>query len=245
MISQLDRVKYGTITIPYQIIKTGRIKTSEVIVDADTITVRAPFGKDKLEIQRLVLDKASWILKKQKEYKETIPEVAKPSFRENTTLPYLGADYPLRINKKQAEDSIDLVNGIFMVKTKSSTVTPSYIKKLYENWLTKKAQDIFGHKVKSHSKKLGLRVERTDIKNLKNRWGSLTKAGVVNLNLNLLKAPENVIDYIVLHELCHLKIKDHSHHYWDMLHEFMPNYHDKIEWLKVNGDNLLRTLQTK
>jgi predicted metal-dependent hydrolase len=81
MIQQKDKVKYGTTTIPYYIIKTRRIKTSELIVDADTITVRAPFDKDKKEIERLVLDKASWILKKQKEYRETKPEIIKPSFK--------------------------------------------------------------------------------------------------------------------------------------------------------------------
>ncbi|HKG87188.1 MAG TPA: M48 family metallopeptidase [Nitrososphaeraceae archaeon] len=57
--------------------------------------------------------------------------------------------------------------------------------------------------------------------------------------LNLIKAPENIIDYIILHELCHLKIKEHSHHYWDLLHKYMPNYYDKVEWLKVNGNNLI------
>ena len=81
---QQDRVKYGTATIPYCIIKTRRIKTSELIVDADTITVRAP------------LDKASWILKKQR---DTIPEITKPSFKEDSTLPFLGNNYPLTINQ--------------------------------------------------------------------------------------------------------------------------------------------------
>ncbi|HKG87682.1 MAG TPA: M48 family metallopeptidase [Nitrososphaeraceae archaeon] len=108
-----------------------------------------------------------------------------------------------------------------------------------KNWLTDKAQDIFEDKVGKHSKRIGVRVKRIAIKKLRNRWGSLTKNGVVNINLNLVKAPEDVIDYIVLHELCHLKIKEHSHHYWDLLHKYMPNYYDKIEWLKVNGDNLL------
>jgi predicted metal-dependent hydrolase len=93
--------------------------------------------------------------------------------------------------------------------------------------------------VKRHSKKLGLRVKRIGIKNLKNRWGSLTKAGVVNLNLNLMKAPEEVIDYIILHEICHMKIKEHSHHYWELLYKFMPDYNGRIEWLRVNGPNLL------
>ena len=69
--------------------------------------------------------------------------------------------------------------------------------------------------------------------------GKYKKNGVLNLNLNLAKAPEDVIDYIILHELCHLKIKEHSHHYWDQVRKFMPDYHDKIEWLNVNGSNLL------
>ena len=57
-----------------------------------------------------------------------------------------------------------------------------------------------------------------------NRRGSLTKNGVLNLSLNLINAPENVIDYVVLHELCRLKIKEHSNHYWDLLYKYMPNY---------------------
>ena len=73
---------------------------------------------------------------------------------------------------------------------------------------------------------------------LRNRCGSLTKGGIINRNLNLEYPPGDVIDF-VLHELCHLKIKKHSHHYWDTLNRYMPNYHDKIEWLKVNGSNIL------
>jgi predicted metal-dependent hydrolase len=93
--------------------------------------------------------------------------------------------------------------------------------------------------VHKHSKRIGVMVKKIAIKNLKNRWGSLTKNGVLNLNVNLVNAPEDVIDYIILHELCHLKIKEHSHHYSDLVYKFMPNYHDKIEWLNVNGTELL------
>jgi predicted metal-dependent hydrolase len=93
--------------------------------------------------------------------------------------------------------------------------------------------------VRKHSKKLGVRAKGVAIKNLRNRWGSLTKSGAINLNLNLVKAPEDIIDYIILHELCHLKIKEHSHNYWDLVYRFTANYQDKIEWLKANGDNLM------
>ena len=105
--------------------------------------------------------------------------------------------------------------------------------------MIEKSKDVFEVRVEKYTKELGVRVKRIAVKYLRNRWGSLTKSDVINLNLNLIKAPEDVIDYIVLHELCHLKIKEHSHHYWDILHKFMPNYPDEIEWLKVNGSNLL------
>src|SRR5215216_8118855 len=105
MIYQKDRIRYGATTIPYNIIKTGRVKTSEVIVDADTtVTVRTPLEKNKHEIQRIVLDKASWILQKQREYRESLPQLTKLTFKENSTLPYRGKNYPLVIKKKQSEN---------------------------------------------------------------------------------------------------------------------------------------------
>ena len=72
-------------------------------------------------------------------------------------------------------------------------------------------------KVKSYSEKIGIpKPEKISIKKLKNRWGSMGKNGrTINLNVNLLKASEDIIDYIVLHELCHMKIKEHSHHFWN------------------------------
>jgi predicted metal-dependent hydrolase len=235
----VDKIRYGTITIPYSVIKIRRIKTSEVIVDADNITVRAPLKKDKMEIQKIVLNKAKWILKKQKEYRDAIPEVTKPSFKEYTTLPYIGRNYPIKINKKKSENHIDLVDGRFLASMKSRRSSSNILKKLYYEWLRENAEDFFDYRIKEQSKKTGISVKRIVVKNLKNRWGSLANNGVINLNLNLIKAPEDVIDYIILHELCHQKIKEHSYHYWDMLHRFMPDYDDKIEWLKVNGRNLL------
>ena len=74
------------------------------------------------------------------------------------------------------------------------------------------------------------------IKNLRNRWGSLTKNSTININLNLIRAPEVVI---VLHELCRLKVEGHSHRYWDLLTSSCLIIMIKWNWLKVNGNNLL------
>lgn len=242
MIYQKDRVRYGTMTISYDIVKTRRVKTSEVIVEPDlTITVRTPIEKRKAEIQRIVLDKASWIIQKRKELRESIPDLIKPTFKENSTLPYLGKNYRLIIRKdSHSNNELRFANGEFVVTIKSSKNTKKLVSCLYENWLLDNARVILKEKVERWSEELDIDVESINIKNLRKRWGSLAKdKKTINLNLNLLKAPDDVIDYILLHELCHTKIGDHSHHYWDLVRRYMPSYQEKIGWLNANTSILV------
>ena len=105
-------------------------------------------------------------------------------------------------NKKQSAIELQLSNGEFIVTIKSSKNSIRLIKNLYENWLSDNAQIILKDKVEKCCQKTGIKVERICIKNLRKRWGSLTKdKKTINLNVNLLKAPDDVIDYIILHEL--------------------------------------------
>ncbi|HJT49427.1 MAG TPA: M48 family metallopeptidase [Nitrososphaeraceae archaeon] len=154
----------------------------------------------------------------------------------HSTLPYLGRNFPLRIIKNQSEYNTKFTGGEFTIEIKSSKASPTTIKEIYEDWLVERGSK---KKVDEYSKKVGVKVENITIKRLKKRWGSMTKEGSINLNVNLLKAPEDIIDYIILHELCHFKIKAHSHHYWDHVRRYMPNYQEKIEWLKTSGNRLI------
>lgn len=181
--------------------------------------------------------------KKQLEYKkETVIQITGPIYEEGSTLPYLGKNYPLKIvnHQKDKENKFELINEEFLVSLGiNSRASKRKIKALYEEWLMQKARPIFEEKVKQYSTQLAIKPSQIIIKNLKSRWGSATKGHAINLNVNLLKASDNIIDYVVLHELCHLKIKEHSHRFWELIHRFMPNYQDKINWLKVNESGLL------
>lgn len=88
---------------------------------------------------------------------------------------------------------------------------------------------------KQLSKQIGITPTRINIKSLKDRWGSSTSTGEVNLNSNLIKAPRNVIKYVILHELCHFKIKEHSPRFWDLIAQHMSKYEESMEWLEANG----------
>lgn len=110
---------------------------------------------------------------------------------------------------------------------------------LYSDWLKKESIKIFNEKILKHGQSIGFIPRKTRIKDLKNRWGSLLHDGVINLNVNLIKAPEDIIDYIIIHELCHFKIKGHSYHFWNYLKQFEPDYEQKIKWLEKNSISLL------
>lgn len=91
--------------------------------------------------------------------------------------------------------------------------------------------------------KIGVKPSKIVIKKLKDRWGSSTKNGVINLNSALKNAPHNVADYIIVHELCHLIVREHSRRYWMLVHKLMPRYQDQINWLKENSKNILKGMK--
>jgi len=237
--------RYGDLQLEYTLVKSKRRKTSEVIVDENDITLRIPSNKSINDAEKLIDDKIRWIIRKQKEYKERIPQIVKSSYLQGSTLPYLGKNYEIEIlsDRNNQEDRIELQKDKFVVML-SSKINSRYddnnrIKSLYEDWLYDQAKEIFEEKIKYLSKIVDVNPKQIIIKNLKNRWGSATKEGVINLNFNLIKAPDNVIDYVIIHELCHFIIKKHSHHFWNLLKKYVADYKTKIEWLEINGKHLI------
>jgi len=244
---------YGTKRIEYFVFRTRRSKTSEIIVDSDEIVIRVPDSKPDQEIESLLNQKISWILKKQREIQqgERKIEISKPLYTKDSTLPYLGKKHKIQINilelqkegKGVVKNSIVRKNELFLFNIHSAIQEnqdfTNEIRNLYENWLYHKAKIIFKDKVHILSKVIGIKPNKVVIKDLKNRWASITKNNEINLNINLIKAPPEIIDYIIIHELCHFKIKGHSYNFWSLLKRYCPDYPKFIKWLDINGKNLL------
>ncbi len=234
--------QYGNKTIEYILIKSKRRKTCEVIVEKDEITIRAPFDKSLMEVESILNDKIKWISQKQKEIQSEKPEVVKPSFEDDSTLPYLGKNFKLKIIYiiEKTPMKFEFSNDLFYVYlSKRENKISENIRSLYNDWLIAKANQIFQEKVNQFSRIVGINPNRIVIKNLKNRWGSVTKNKTINLNVNLIKAPDDIINYIIIHELCHFKVKGHSYIFWNYLKHFVPDYEQKVEWLRVNSINLI------
>ncbi|HEY5630900.1 MAG TPA: M48 family metallopeptidase, partial [Nitrososphaeraceae archaeon] len=113
------------------------------------------------------------------------------------------------------------------------------IKTIYEEWLFERSTLIFNQFIEKYCALLNVRPKKILIKNLKSRWGSATFKGTINLNVHIIKAPLEVIEYVVLHEMGHLIEKNHSKRFWKIIKYYMDDYQDKRRWLKINGSNIL------
>lgn len=122
---------------------------------------------------------------------------------------------------------------IFKKQLEFNTISQQKIsnKKYSEHFLKRRVQ--------FYATKIGVQPKKIIIKKLKSRWGSSTKKDTINFNKNLLNAPKDVIEYVIVHELCHLMIKNHSFRFWSLLGRFIPLYRKQKLWLEMHGSKIL------
>ena len=224
----MNSVKFGNSQITYKVHKTKR-KTTEIVVDTSGVEILTSKQKSHNDIQKLVKKNSKWIYSKQ--IWANKQNDLKITFKQGTRLPYLGKNYLLKI-KESKNESILLSKGTFIVRVSKNT--PKKVQVLFKNWLKLHAQKIIEKKSNHHAKKMGVKFDKIIIKDHKERWGSVSKNKSLNINLSIFCAPPKIIDYVIIHELCHLKIPNHSPKYWNLLYKMMPDYETHKEWLSVN-----------
>ncbi len=231
------KFRYGDTIIPYNIIQTKRKKTLQIFVEKDMVEVRAPESNTVQEITQLLQNKAAWIFNSQLKLKDRKIHVGQTK---NSFL-YLGKDIPYVVHTLKEDNKIILKNNVFQVFTTSKSITCIRIKKMYHDWLLLKYSPYIEKRIKFFSEMLDVTPREFRIKNLKSKWGSTTVLNIIHLNLHLLKVPRKMIDYIILHELIHLKIKGHRYEFWNYLQKFMPDYEKRKAWLDRNYVEILES----
>ncbi|MHB1392929.1 MAG: M48 family metallopeptidase [Clostridia bacterium] len=112
------------------------------------------------------------------------------------------------------------------------------IDEAFGSWFNKRAEEVFSERLKYYCGIIGVKYHRFCIKAQKTRWGSCSSKGNLNFNWRLVMAPEWVLDYVVVHELAHLKHMNHSKEFWDTVAIYIPEYKKAVAWLKENGGTL-------
>ena len=208
----------------YELFYTDR-KTLGIKVYPDTsVKVFAPIDTDLPIIEQHLKAKRKWIEKQQRSFRSYLPATPARQYIGGESFLYLGKQYMLKIEPSTAEE-VKLYQGRLVVKTLNPEAT--HIKKLLQQWYIARATILFNKLFEEQFylfKRFGLEKPILQIKKMEKRWGSCTPQQKIILNPELIKAPIVCINYVILHELCHLVHHNHNKAFYRLLENFMPDW---------------------
>lgn len=225
------------IRLSYQLIRSRkRRKTISLHIKEDgKIVIYAPNRAPKWEIERFIEEKRSWISEKLSEQERSIKEAEK-AFLPGEKFLYLGEWYPLEVQDNSHKGHpLTLSFGQFILYTDRIEKA----RELFIQWYKKEAKGKLAGRVDYYSRRLQLFPEGVKITSAQYRWGSCSRDNRLSLSWRIIMAPLSIIDYIVIHELVHIKEKNHSGRFWNCLESILPDYRKHRLWLKEHG-HLLR-----
>lgn len=210
---------------PKKIVKSRR-KTIALVIDSDgELVVRAPFYASESDIMRFVQEKQDWIQKKSEEMRQKKLERPRLALKEGETIPYLGRECMIfrGITRTICFDG----KAFLLPQTENAQA------KLIA-WYKKRAAVILQERVESIAKDMRVMPKGVKITSAKTRWGSCSYTNHLNFSWRLIMCPPEVVDYVVVHELCHILHKDHSKSFWESVGRVDAAYREHENWLKEN-----------
>lgn len=219
-----------------QLIRTRR-KTIALIVERDgRLVVRAPLHVTDGQIHKFAESKVDWIKAKQAQAKKN-SAVARKRYVEGEEFLYLGEPYALvfvnhgsRLRYHHQKPALIHDSRFFL----ATTALPR-ARQLFVRWYKEQALRVISERVNLYAAKYGYTCRQIKITSARTRWGSCSPNGNLSFTWRLVMAPLAVIDYVVVHELVHLKVKNHSKNFWGQVGAILPDYKQYIAWLKANG----------
>ncbi len=236
-----DSVTFGSRTIPFTLSFSKR-KTLGIDVNPDlSVAVTAPEGKNIEDIKKIVKKRAPWILKKQREFEKSLPSVMPREYAAGETWRYLGRQYRLRIEETAEMEEVKLKGGFLTVKARDRA-DQERIKALVDKWYRDRAQAYFHEKLKQcHDlvRKYGAPFPEMKLRAMQKRWGSCSTDGSILLNPELVKLPSHCVEYVIMHELCHLVRHDHGPEFFRLLARVMPDWEKRKQRLDSMAHEVL------
>lgn len=230
------------ITFDYQVIRRPRRHTASISVKPDgTVRVLVPSTLPDEKIVELVNRKSRWIKTKIAHFNEINRDQKQKEYVSGESFTYLGRNYRLKIMPGDSNSEVKLMNGRFHVHVPIETPPEQRDRLVVEQltgWYKERAIHRLRQKTIRYAKQMGVKPVSVGLKDYSSRWASCHTDRKIYFNWKIIIAPHSIVDYVVVHELCHLVHPDHSGQFWKLLETVLPDYKERKEWLKVNGNSL-------
>lgn len=199
------------------------------------INVIAPNGLDKTFIVDKVKNKSDWIIKKLDEIEVLDNNRYIRSYESGDIFLYLGNEYILEnlVDKSTIGTSVSLENNKLIVRSNSNN--KDVIQRALKKWYTDETLGIVKERINYYKLFFEDTVTSIKIKDQKSRWASCTYKNEILFNLRCSMMPIQIIDYIVVHEMCHMEHRNHSKDFYLAVERILPDHKERVKWLKNNG----------
>lgn len=211
-----------------QIIRSKR-KTIALIIQRDgALIVRAPLRAPEKFIREFAEKHTQWILKKQTQMRAVVPAPAKQYLPTETFL-FLGEEFPLEIVKGQ-KTALALDTHFKLAESALENAEQTF-----QHWYREQARQILTERVRLFAGQHNLQYQKIRIGSARTRWGSCSDKDVLSFSWRLILTPMEIVDYVVVHELAHTLVHNHSKRFWKQVEKFLPDYKERRKWLRTNG----------
>ena len=221
--------------ITLNIQRTLNLKSISIKINKNCIKINIPFLFSNKKIEELLSKKYTWI-KKQLFIQSRNQTLLKKEYIDGEEFIYLGNPYKLKIIIKK-KYSIKIMDGLLTVSVKDIDNIVK-IKSLIKRWFLDQSASYFEKKTLYYAKKNNINVLSVKVKGYKARWGACSTKGDIIFNWRLIMAPPQIIDYVIIHELMHIREHNHSPKYWEHVKSVYPNIRAAKDWLMYNGTTL-------
>lgn len=234
-----DSVHFGNRKINYSVVRSARRKkTIALLIEpSGKVVLRAPLNTPGSKLSDIVRSKAEWIIRKQRSLSETLYPAEK-GYVSGESFPYMGRHIRLEIidSPEQMEPVVRMNRDrleVYFYRTNRDGEYSEEIKLAITRWYREQAAREIPERVKIYSEKMGLTDVVALIRNQEKRWGSCNAKGVIRLNWRIIMMPMSILDYVVVHELCHIRHRNHLKEFWKYMGMIMPDYELRKERLRV------------
>ena len=220
---------------PFQVevVRTDRKRSASIRLLGDLVKVSVPMTLSDSRIRDLVIKRTPWIKNKLREQSDR-PITPPKEYVSGETVTYLGKNYRLKVLVGD-QPSIKLRRGYVEATVTETDLDPkNTIRCLLGRWYRSHAEKRLGEKTVRLAGVIGVNPASVTVKNYKSRWGSCSTKGDISYNWRIILAPHSIVDYVVVHELCHMLEHNHSSKYWKHVERHVPKWRECREWLKHN-----------
>ena len=233
-----ERVEFGDLDLEVQIERTNRKRTISLQVKDNKLIVKAPTTASRQSLDDLIQRKQSWI-KKRAILNVEERKLRNRKFIDNEKFYFKGNEYRLSLILGGKEE-VKISEGFLIVTCKDDRAMGSKeVKTFIEDWYVRESTKILNTRTYEFAKKMKVEPSAITVKNYASKWGSCTASNKISYNWRIIMAPDCIVDYLIIHELCHIIEHNHSKNFWYQVGKYCEDFKKKRKWLRENGHKLV------